>query len=134
MRADGHSPADIADELGVSETVVKNYLAQALAMLPPADLDQTRNLELHRLDTWLLALKPQLEHGNPDAVRTALLISQERSKLEGLYAAQRVEQTIIEMTEADRALQELIHEAKAQMKRTEASIIEAEVVDDGGPR
>jgi DNA-binding CsgD family transcriptional regulator len=132
LRIQGHSSAEIARELSVTPATVDGYLADGLAMMPPTDAEEHRRLQLLRYDKMLAALWPQIEHGAPDAVRSAVLIEQERSKLIGTYATTKVDTTLTVQTEADRALAELLRDAEAQMKAREKQILDAEVISDGG--
>lgn len=128
----GKNPVEIAEELGVTVHTATTYLSEALAMLPPPEIDEARRLELARLDAMWKALWPQIQHGNPDAVRAAIPLTQERMKILGGYAASKVDAVITHQTEADRALAELLNEAQAQVANREREILDAEVVADAG--
>lgn len=133
LRVSGMDPVEIARELKVAPATAHAYITEALAMLPPPDIEEARRLELARLDMMQLALSPQIKHGNPDAIRAAIPLTQERMKIVGGYAASKVDATVTTQTEADRALADMLREARLQMEARQKTILEAEVVaDDAG--
>jgi hypothetical protein len=131
LAVSGKNPVEIAEELQVTPSTASMYVTEALAMLPPPDVEEARRLEVARLDAMLQALWPQIKHGNPDAVRAAIPVTQERMKIIGGYAASRVDAVVTVQTEADRALVELLKQAEAEMTRREAQILDADVVEGG---
>lgn len=132
LRIQGMSPMDIARQLNIAPRTVVTYLSEALGMLPPPDLEEVRRLEIARLDAMLNRLWPQVEHGAPDAIRSAILVTQERMKILGGYAATKMDTTVTTQTEADRALADFLAAAKAEMELRETQILDAEVVDSDG--
>lgn len=131
LRVAGHTPVEIAAQLKVPLHHVETYIADALAMLPPPDVDEARRLELARLDQMSKALAPQIAHGNPDAIRAAIPVTQERMKIIGGYAASKVDAVVTHQTEADRQLAELLAQTRAEVAARERSIVDAEVVEGG---
>jgi orotate phosphoribosyltransferase-like protein len=109
LRLDGANIAEIADELGVSvgtaHARVKYGIEQKLMPLA----DDVRKLELDRLDmmwTWLL---PKMERGDVQAIRTGLMVMDQRTKyISGLKVAEQVD-AVIASAEIDDELKKYLH-------------------------
>jgi hypothetical protein len=95
MRIAGHSPEDIAAELGyVSPAAASADIYEALAKqltTPDHNVEILREIECKRLDMMLLALHPGIERGNPRSVEIAIRILERRAKMMGLDSATKVE-------------------------------------------
>jgi hypothetical protein len=92
---------DIARQLELSETRVRNDIAHALANLQEQtleDANQLRVLELARLDEMQATLWQKVRDGNLKAVDRVMRIMERRSRLMGLDAAARMEHTGVSIT------------------------------------
>jgi len=86
----------IARALGISHTQVQRYINTTLAEVQAetkAMAEQVREVELQRLDTQLRNLWPQVLRGNLKAHEVALRVADRRSRLLGLDAPQRIEES-----------------------------------------
>lgn len=95
LRIEGKTVRQIAAELGVSKTQIGKDLQRELAALDQANqasAAELRALELERLDTLDAKVRVGLEaETDPRLVREAIRVSEQRSKLLGLYAPTKVE-------------------------------------------
>lgn len=69
--------------------------------------------ELARLDRYLTKLEPGVAVGDEKAVNAALRVSERRAKLLGLDQPVKVDAQVVQVTQEDLELQELVREAKA---------------------
>ncbi len=84
----------IAKELNISKTHAHDLVVRALTEIREDNrkaADLVRDLEVERLDEWMTKLASRIDDGDCVAIKTALAISERRSKLLGLDAPQRVE-------------------------------------------
>lgn len=94
LRRSGASLRRIAAQLHVSHEQVRLDIQAALSEAIKENVDnaeQLRTMELERLDDMLLRIAPQVNNGHLGAIDRALRISEQRSKLLGLYAPQKME-------------------------------------------
>lgn len=94
LRKAGAPYRAIAAELKVSvETAYSDVQAElaALEALSSTEAENVRQLELRRLDDLQLALSAAVRRGDPQAIRTALLVMERRSKYLGIDAAKKSE-------------------------------------------
>lgn len=105
----------IADETGLAiGTVHKRIQARIEARVQPK-ADELRAVEVDRLDRYLKRLDEQIEQGYAIARNTevAVRVSERRARLLGIDAPQQVEATVVQVTQEDLALAELVREAQA---------------------
>lgn len=89
LRRSGASLRRIAAQLGVSHVQVRNDIQDALNEAIKENVNNAealRTMEIERLDDMLLRIAPQINAGNLGAIDRAIRISEQRSKLLGLYA------------------------------------------------
>lgn len=112
LRKSGWSLLSIARAYGVKATEVSDAIAQHLNYLLEIDrktLEQERQIDLERMDSWLLALQKRISFGDVRAIEAGLKILERRSRLRGLDAPERQE---VRMTVEFGSDQELFEEAK----------------------
>lgn len=123
LRLKGKSYRLIAEEMGVSVGLAHQRVKQVIdSVIKPAGLELV-TLELDRLDKYLEALDPKLQAGEPKAIATALRIGERRAKLLGMDAPEKLE--VLETTQQDIALKELINEAKARNEAIKAVALQS---------
>lgn len=89
LRRSGASLRRIAMQLGVSHEQIRLDIQSALAEAIKENVNNAetlRTMEIERLDDMLLRIAPQINNGHLGAIDRALRISEQRSKLLGLYA------------------------------------------------
>jgi hypothetical protein len=87
LRRQGCTYEAIGRRLGVNEATAYRDVARALADLKgleTAEAEGLRRLELERLDWLLRKLRPRLDQGDPQAVNSAIRLSERRARLLGL--------------------------------------------------
>ena len=90
LRLGGYSPPDIADELGITVSAVRQLIKQAreqVAEAAAAGAVEERKDANARLDALLRSIWPSATEGDIKAVQAALAIEDRRAKLQGLDAA-----------------------------------------------
>src|SRR5690348_15954092 len=95
LRKAGASYRAIGEQLSISHEQVRRDVEQALSYIRDdvaQDARKLRDLELARLDDWLMRLDTKLRNGDERAIMTALRISERRSKLLGLDAPVKVQE------------------------------------------
>lgn len=128
MRLEGYTPRDIARQLGVALETVQRHLAAVFNGLAMAKAEQARELELDRLDSYLVALQPGISAGDVKSVNAAARISEIRAKyIPGLLAPTRVETTVITIDAIDAELERLA--AQLGEMTGESEVVEGEAVD-----
>jgi hypothetical protein len=93
----GYSYRKIGDALDMSHTQARHDIENALAYIKDdvaVDAKALRDLEVARLDDWLLRLESKLRTGDDRAINTGLRIMERRSKLLGLDAPVRSDVTV----------------------------------------
>lgn len=104
MRIAGHSPDDIASELGyVSPAAASADIYEAISKqltTPDQNVEVLREIECRRMDQMLLALQPGIERGNPRSVEIAIRILERRAKMLGLDSATKVELLTVDAIDA----------------------------------
>jgi transposase len=127
LRLTGMSIRDIAKVTNLSTGTVENRIkAEINATVQPL-ADELRAIEVARMDRWLEKLNEQIEDDEcaPRTARNvevAVKVAERRAKLLGIDAPQQIEATVTEVTQADLALRELLHEARARVATEEANL------------
>lgn len=112
LRKSGWSLHNIAKAYGVKVGDVSDAIARHLNYLLDIDrktLEQERQIDLERMDSWLLALQKRISFGDVRAIEAGLKILERRSRLRGLDAPERQE---VRMTVEFGSDQELLEEAR----------------------
>lgn len=101
LKQDGLSYRAIGVKLGVDHTQawhdVKNAVAE-LNKLTLSSAEDYRALELSRLDMLTKGLEPMAAVGNPMAVNAYVKVMEQRAKLLGLYAPEKKDLNIKDMS------------------------------------
>lgn len=128
-RLQGWSQREIAEEIGVERSRVSQIVSQALAETVREPADEVREMELMRLDKYQKRMDDQIENGKNNearlAVDRALAILQQRARLLGLEAPQR---RVVDVV-TDESLERARREVEAEIRKYEAQITDAEVVE-----
>lgn len=106
LKKAGASYRAIGEQLGVSHTQARHDVEQALTYIRDdvgVDAKALRDLEVARLDDYLLKLQPKITLGSEKAIETALRIGQRRSHLLGLDAPVKFQ----ELTWRDQAIADI---------------------------
>ena len=128
LRLAGLSLDQIAKATGLSKGTVNNRInAEITGRVAPL-ADEVRQMQLDRLDSWLVKLTEQIKQGRSVArnVEVAIRVEERRSKLLGLDEAIKLDATVHEVSQQDLELEELLREAKAAN-----AVIEAQLGPDG---
>ena len=127
MRLEGYTPREIAKQLGCALETVQRHLAAVFNGLAKAKAEQAVALELDRLDSYLVFLRPAIEAGDPKAIAQAIRISDQRAKYQGLHAPTKVETTVITIDAIDAELERLA--AQLEEMTGGSDVLEGDVVD-----
>lgn len=122
LRMAGIPYSQIADRLQISQTAARNLVVRSLEHANQAAIEELRGVENQRLDRAQAAIWPQVIQGDHKAIQSFLRISQERSKINGIYAPQKLDLAVNVRNEMMRALEGLDELAD--------NIIDAEVIED----
>lgn len=125
LRLAGFSQEQIAERFDVSGQQVQAWIDDAMAAAESPNVAQMRSLENQRLDRAQSAIWSQVVAGNLKAIDTFMRISQQRSKINGLYAATKIDLNVGIRHEMEAALSNLEHLVSQQ-----AEILDADVVED----
>lgn len=107
LRLAGFTFEQIAERLNVSETTAKKIVNRTLERAHNANVDAMRALENERLDRVQSVIWAEVLKGDQKAINTFLKVSSERSKLNGLYAPQKIDMSMTVKDEMQRALEAL---------------------------
>lgn len=89
LRQAGYTQQEIADQLGIHQTVVSDYLKDSYEKLREEQAEESKHyarLDMSRLDNLLKALQAGVERGESRAISTAIKVLERRAKLLGLDA------------------------------------------------
>jgi predicted DNA-binding protein YlxM (UPF0122 family) len=96
LRAEGVAIAEIARRLKVTRTTIWTDMKRTAAELNEKTLDlaeHNRQIDLERIDVAMRAVMPKVQSGDLRAVDTMTRLIEQRAKLLGYYAAQKVDLT-----------------------------------------
>lgn len=126
MRLEGYQPREIAVTIGCSLETVQRHIAAVFNALTAEKAEQALQIELARLDRYLVALEPGISAGDPKSIAQAIRISEQRAKYQGLHAPVKSEQTVITIDQLDAEIERLTAElARAQQAD---NVVDGEVV------
>lgn len=131
MRLEGHTPRDIARTLGVALVTVQKHIAAVFSALTAPKAEEARQLELDRLDGWLVCLQGGISAGNPKSITVAAKISAQRAQLLGLNKPIQVETTNVTMDAVDFEIKRL-SEKLGRVRGQRQADIDGEVVNVDG--
>jgi predicted XRE-type DNA-binding protein len=126
MRLAGFSIAQIADRLKIDDTRVSRLINTTLQRAENQTVAEMRQVENQRLDRAQLAVWQDVLKGDVKAIDTFLKISQQRSKINGLYAPTKIDMNIGIRNEMQGALADL----ERLMQQRAAEIVDVEVVGE----
>lgn len=126
MRLAGFTGVQIGQRLGVSESQVSGLINGTLQRAENQTVAEMREIENQRLDRAQLAVWQEVLRGDLKAIDVFLKISQQRSKINGLYAPTKIDMNIGIRNEMQGALADL----ERLMSERAAEVVEAEVVDE----
>lgn len=126
LRVAGFSESQIAERMDLNSEVVSRIIEETLDKAVNPAIAEMRRLENQRLDRAQSAIWSEVVKGNLKAINTFLRISQQRSKVNGLYAPTKVEMNIGIKREMETALSEL----ESLLNYQASQIVDAEVVED----
>lgn len=141
LRLTGMTHRAISDALAqrnppiiMDHTTVGKWISSDLDQRVQPARDHVRQVELDRLDHYLVKLDAGVEAGDEKAINTALRVGERRAKLLGIDAPIQVD-ALVGVTTAGSELQELLAAAKQRELAKEAAIIEGEIIGDTlGPK
>jgi len=118
LRLQGLLPRQIGELLGVSAGRVNEYLRRYVDLVIQPKADELRQIELERYDLYLEKLQPKIERGDDKAINAAVRVSEARRRLLGLDAPVKIDAQVLEVTQQDLELQEMLREAQARNEAT----------------
>lgn len=122
MRAIAHTLQTQDPPIKISTATVERRInSQIAAKVQPAAA-ALRAIELDRLDLYLTKLNPKIETGDEKSIATALRVGQRRAHLMGLDAPVQVE-AVIELSEAEHSLHDLLQAAQEREDAKEALLL-----------
>lgn len=118
----GKSQRAIGQHFGMSQGVVSKYLTEfwKTVTLPQAEEHRKREISIvdDLLDTWL----PSAKNLDKDALAAAVKLLDRRAKLTGSDSPVKIDAQVVEVTAAERELQELLaQEERDQKVRAESN-------------
>jgi hypothetical protein len=125
LRLAGFAVPQIADRMDLSASEVSTIVESTLEGTKNRAVAEMRELENQRLDRAQSAIWSEVVKGNVQAINTFLRISQQRSKINGIYAPKKIEMNVGIRHEMEAALADL----EVLMSQQAEDIVDAEVVD-----
>ena len=125
LRLAGFSSSQIADQMSMDNRAVEEAIEHTLESTKNRAVSEMRELENQRLDRAQSAIWSEVVKGNMQAINTFLRISQQRSKINGIYAPKKIEMSVGIRNEMENALSEL----ESLMQRQAEDIVDAEVIE-----
>lgn len=107
MRLEGYTPRDIARTLGCALETVQRHLAAVFNALTAQKAEQALQIELDRLDSYLVFLQPGISAGDPKSIAQAIRISEQRARYQGLHAPVKTQTTTITVDSIDAEIERL---------------------------
>lgn len=112
MRLEGYQPREIAVTIGCSLETVQRHIAAVFNALTAEKAEQALQIELARLDRYLIALEPGISAGDPKSIAQAIRISEQRAKYQGLHAPVKTQVTNITVDSIDAEIERLTQQFK----------------------
>lgn len=122
LRLAGLSLDLIAKATGLSKGTVNNRINAEIKDRVTPLAEEVRQMQLDRLDSWLVKLTEQIKQGRSVArnVEVAIRVEERRAKLLGVDEAERADITVHQVDQRDLELSEMLREAKAQIAAEES--------------
>jgi hypothetical protein len=122
LKLDGLSVRAIADRTGLPASTVQDRLTAAYAELVVPLAEESRQLELARLDRWQVKLEQRLTEEAAERIVPVLVkVSESRRRLLGVDAPERTEVSIPQLP-ADPAAAAILEAAKARAAERVAAL------------
>ena len=120
----GKTIRDVEAEMGIPRATVQRYKEKALMSIALPSVDTARQEEIDRLDVIIKVQWPLVEAGDEKATNIYLKVSERRAKLLGLDRPIEISSTVLEVTAAERELQDMLAQAERDSKMAAESISE----------
>ena len=114
MQRQGFSLRDIGAHLGISHETVRRRITAYCEQLVLPKAEEYRTREVERCDWLIERMAPKVAMGDPQAASTTLRAMERKAKLLGLDMPTRVDATVVQVTQEDVALMELMAEARTR--------------------
>ena len=124
LRLAGLTIDQIAKATGLSQgTVHARVKAEVEGRVEPLR-QEVRQMQLDRLDSWLIKLTEQIKAGKSVArnVEVAIRVEERRAKLLGVDEVEKAEVTVHQVDQVDVGLAELIRDAQAKAAAAAAAV------------
>lgn len=125
LRLAGFSHEQIAERFDVSGQQVQDWIDETMESAEAPNVAKMRSLENQRLDRAQSAIWSQVVAGNLKAIDTFMRLSAQRSKINGLYAATKIDMSLGIRHEMEIALTNL-----ESLVTQQAEVLDAETVED----
>jgi hypothetical protein len=122
----GWTHREISQELGISPRSVATRQEAALARVVPTTVASYRKTMNEQLDKLFHINLQALSTGDEKAIERAIRIIERKAKLNGVDAPIMVEATVVEVTQQERALADLLAQAERDQAVKEAEMSEHE--------
>lgn len=122
LRAAGASYREIGAAFGVTHPTARNWVLAAVDATQYEQADVVRQIEGTTLDRLQRALWPQAIGGDIKAVTAVIRVMERRARLFGLDAPVKVDASVVEVTQADLEMEELVREAKARVAIEDSAV------------
>lgn len=126
----GWSDVSICRELNMARATVTARLRYAVETHGKQNVEEYREIAKQRYEAAISALGPLIAEGNLDAIRTWLDATAKYAKLVGAEAPVQVAMEVVQVTEQEKALRDMLAQAERDEKVRESVLIEGEVVAD----
>lgn len=133
LRLAGFSLEQIAERFDVTSSQVDAWISDTLAAAEAPNVAAMRSLENQRLDRAQSAIWSQVVAGNLKAIDTFMRLSQQRSKINGLYAATKIDLSVGIRHEMETALTNLENLVSQQAEILDADVVEDSFLRQPGP-
>jgi hypothetical protein len=118
----GKSMRTIEAELGIPLATCQRYKERALSSLQMPTVEEARREELERLEAIIVAIWPNVEAGDKDAIASYMKVSERKAKMLGWDKPIEISSTVVEITQQERELQDMLAQAERDQKMIEAQL------------
>lgn len=119
----GKSMRTIEKELGIPLATCQRYKERALSSIQLPTVEQARAEEVQRLDAIMQAVWPLCETGDKDAIASYMKVSERKAKMLGWDKPIEISSTVVEVTQQERELNDLLAQAERDAKMSEAALV-----------
>jgi hypothetical protein len=85
-------------------------------------VEEARREELERLEAIIVAIWPNVEAGDKDAIASYMKVSERKAKMLGWDKPIEISSTVVEITQQERELQDMLAQAERDQKMIEAQL------------